>query len=48
MEPVVAQIQRNMRSREEDLPQILEEYDKLATEMVDGEKREKVSTSSIL
>ena len=50
VEPVVAEPSKSpMRCSEEDVPQLLEEYDKLAVELIKSvRKRAKASTSSTL
>ncbi len=48
IEPVVGDESDPYAIREEDLPKIMEEYDKLAKMMIEREKREKASISSIL
>ena len=48
VEPVVAADTEEYAIREEDIPQIMEEYDTLAKEMIKREKEGKDLTSSIL
>ncbi len=48
VEPVVAADTEDYAIREEDIPQIMEEYDHLAKEMIAERRKEKDSTSSTL
>lgn len=48
MEPVVADPSEDYAIKEEDIPAILKEYDRLALEFIKRKRREEDSTSSIL
>ena len=48
VEPVVTDPKEPYALRPEDVPQLLEEYDKLAVELLKRQKRAEASTSSTL